>query len=174
MHFKDIPQFPLASYRVTIPWAYLQSWIDRQNEDSQLEMNPKYQRGHVWTKLQKIAYVEYQLRGGFSGRDIFWNCPTWMSVRHTQEAVELVNGKQRIDAVLDFLNSRIKAFDTHYKNFDGKLVMDPHLTFHINNLKSRLETVNWYLSMNTGGSIHTKKDLEPAYKLIKDLESLNR
>lgn len=171
MNFKDIPQFSFASYRVTVPWTYLQSWIDRQAEDGQLDMDPEYQRGYVWTKFQKVAYIEYQLRGGFSGRDIFWNCPTWMTMRHAQEPVELVDGKQRIDAVLDFLNNRIKAFGNYHKDFDGKLVMDPHFTFHVNNLKSRIETVKWYLSMNTGGSIHTEKDLQPAYALIKELES---
>ena len=38
-----------------------------------LQLNPEFQRGHVWTEEQQIAWVEYYLRGGKSGNTIYLN-----------------------------------------------------------------------------------------------------
>src|SRR6267378_3217751 len=112
--FQDIPQFPFASYHVNIAWDYLEIWLNDQgnNEIYNMNLNPAYQRGYVWTQDQKERYIEYRLRGGFSGKDIFWNCPNWMGGRwhKATDVLELVDGKQRIDAVLGFINNKVRAF----------------------------------------------------------------
>jgi len=170
--FKDIPQFPFACYNVCIAWEALPDWLARQNKDiMKLEMNPTYQRGYVWTEEQKISFVEYQLKGGFSGRDIFWNCPTWMSFSDPINIIELVDGKQRINAVLDFMDNKIKAFGLYCYEFEDELSSyRPEFIFHVNNLKDRKQILDWYLGMNTGGSIHTEADLKPAYEELKLLD----
>jgi len=167
--FKDIPQFPFSSYKVNIGWDYLEKWIESHQRDGiTLDMNPFYQRGYVWTDKQKIAYIEYQLRGGFSGKDIFWNCPTWMNFKENN-VVSLVDGKQRLSAVLDFLHNKIKVFNLKFSEFEDNLHTVRHdFIFHINNLQTEKEVVEWYLGLNTGGSIHTEKDLKPALDYLKN------
>ena len=171
MKFKDIPKFPFASYVVNIGWDYLPSWLDNHNMDIlRCDMDPFYQRGYIWTKKQKIAYLEYQLKGGFSGRDIFWNCPSWMSFTKTGNVIQLVDGKQRVNAVIEFLNDKIPAFGIKYSQFEDRIPpMDPSFIFHVNNLKTEREVVEWYIGMNTGGSVHTAKDLKPAFDYLKKL-----
>lgn len=34
-------------------------------------MQPWFQRQHVWTEDQQVAYIEFFLKGGISDRDIF-------------------------------------------------------------------------------------------------------
>lgn len=169
--FKDIPQFPFASYRVNMPWGHLENWLEKEAEYFDLDLNPPYQRGHVWDMEQKIAYIEYILMGGFSGKDIFWNAPQWMGMKGKDSKLEIVDGKQRFQAVLDFMNNKVKAFGTLFSEYDDKLSFhECDFIFHVNNLQNQEQIVRWYLGMNTGGSVHTEKDLKPAYDYLKSLK----
>lgn len=172
MRFQDIPQFPFASYRVNIGWDYLETWIESHDNDYyKLDLDPPYQRGYVWTMEQKTAYVEYQLRGGFSGRDIFWNCPNWMGRSEARgSTIEIVDGKQRLSAVREFLAGKVPAFGLMRSEFEGRQRMDEGFVFHINNLTDPKDVVRWYLGINRGGSIHTDEDLRPALELLESLE----
>jgi hypothetical protein len=172
MKFKDIKQFPFASYQVDISWDYLEDSLVHYNKEDRLDFDPEFQRGYVWTKEQQIAYVEYQLRGGFSGKDVFFNHPNWMTTYEGK--MVLVDGKQRLTAVLAFLRNEIPAFGFYYRDFEDKIgFAHVNFKFHINNLKTEKEVVEWYLGFNTGGSIHTEEDLKPAKELLKRLNKTN-
>ena len=65
MKFKDIPQLTRAgTSQVNMPLWYIPDTIRNweENEYYKLQLNPKFQRGHVWTEEQQIAYVEFLLR----------------------------------------------------------------------------------------------------------------
>jgi hypothetical protein len=64
MQYRDIPKFPTAHYQVDVTWDYLKSMLDGYAKDYDLDLSPDYQRAHVWTREQQIAYVEYCLMGG--------------------------------------------------------------------------------------------------------------
>jgi len=171
MKFSDIPQFPFASYRVNMPWDHIQRWMDGNKDYYVLDLDPPYQRGYVWTPEQQTAYLEYQLRGGFSGKDIFWNAPEWNKIKGKGSKLEIVDGKQRLKAVSDFLGNKVKAFGHFYKEFEDQLGITGHdFIFHVNNLQTEKSVVKWYIGMNTGGSVHTEKDLKPALDLLKKLD----
>lgn len=171
--FKDIPRFPHSNYVIDVEWNHLKGWLKDIKDDIGLDFDPPYQRGYVWNEDQKIAYVEYCLRGGFSGKDIFWNSARWQG-GGMPGVMEIVDGKQRVSAVLDFLDNKFKAFGSHYSEFtDSPRLMEGRFKFHINNLETPLEVVKWYLGMNQGGSIHTEKDLAPAYEFLNKLENEN-
>lgn len=38
-----------------------------------MQLNPDFQRGHVWIENQQIKYIEYILRGGKTARVIYLN-----------------------------------------------------------------------------------------------------
>jgi len=107
MHFKDIPKFPTIHYRVNIAWAQLLSTLDRYKTEHKLNLIPDFQRGHVWTKDQKIAYIEFMLKGPESSKNIYFNHPGWMS--SFKGDFVLVDGLQRITAAIDFLTDQIPA-----------------------------------------------------------------
>ena len=72
--YSDIELFPRAHYEVDVDWHYLEAHLKNALEDG-LNLNPEFQRAHVWTREQQVAYVEYILRGGEVGRNITFNCP---------------------------------------------------------------------------------------------------
>lgn len=168
MRFKDIPKFTrAANYRITVSWRFLQDWIDKHIEDLNLDLNPDFQRNYVWTEEQKSRYVEYSLRSGLSGHELYFNCPGWMNT--FAGPFVLVDGKQRLSAVLGFLDNQVEVFDGYlYKDFEDKLgSVEPRFSVNINDLATRKEVLQWYLDLNTGGTIHTAKELNKVKKLIQ-------
>lgn len=168
-NFQNIPHFTRpASYHVNVPLPYLKEHIDHKIECG-LQLNPDFQRGHVWTEEQQIAYVEYMLRGGTSGREIYFNVPNLDWSNETDFVC--VDGLQRITACLRFVNNEIPAFGTLYKDFEGWIDHQVNLSIWTNTLETRREVLVWYLEMNSGGTLHTDTELEKVRRMIKRIEN---
>lgn len=170
MKFSDIPQLTIpAHYRVTQSWTNLIEALAHYTDLSRtcsLDLNPEFQRGHVWTEEQQIAYVEFKLRGGSGSDALQFNCVGWM--RDYKGPFVLVDGKQRLTAVLKFLHNEIKVFGTFYEDFEGSLgSMDPSFLFCINNLPDMKSVLQWYLEINSGGTPHTKEELDKVRGMLK-------
>lgn len=163
--FKDIPKFVVnGHYWVDHPLDQLENTIARYKLLG-FNMDPDFQRGHVWTEQQQISYIEFLLRGGESSRSIFCNHPGWQS-SYAGDFV-LVDGKQRLNACLRFIRNEIPAFGTLLNNYKERLPMLIGLRFNINTLKTRAEVLQWYLDLNTGGTIHTNDEIEKVRELLK-------
>ena len=162
--FSEIPQFTKsANYRVDMPWDFAFEWI--QTKDFTVDLNPDFQRAHVWIEEQQIRYVEFILRGGKSSRDIYWNCATWMSSFNTP--LVLVDGKQRLRAAERFINNEIPAFGYLRKEYEDKLGFHAAFVFYVNDLRTRAEVLQWYLDLNDGGVIHTRDEIDKVRRLLK-------
>lgn len=162
--FKDIPQFTVAPYRVDMPFDFIGDWIEKKS-DMGIDLDPDFQRGHVWDEEKQIKYIEFILRNGQSGREIYWNCPGWMDTY--EGGLVLVDGKQRLEAVRRFMNNEIPAFGTYLKHYDDRSFMGRvYLSFNVNNLKTRKEVLQWYLDLNDGGVVHTSDELNKVRDLI--------
>jgi len=161
--FRDIPAITIAKYKVDVMWDYLENWLELEDPD----MNPDFQRGYVWASKQKEQYVEWILRNGDSGRDVYFNHPGWF--RSWDGRMVIVDGKQRIDAVVGFLNNKVKAYG-YYKNQYSDKWNTLHCAFHVHiaDLESRREVLQWYLDMNTGGTYHTDEEVENVKILLKN------
>lgn len=159
--FKNIPLITIAKYKVDIMWNYIETWLESEDPD----MNPDFQRGYVWTQKQKEQYIEWILRNGDSGRDIYFNHPGWF--REWEGRMVIVDGKQRIEAVLGFLHNKVKAYGYYRKEY-ADTWNNLHCSFHVHvaDLKSRKEVLQWYLDMNTGGTIHTNEEVKKVKKLL--------
>lgn len=168
--FRDIPQFTSwGSYAVDYPLDHLIRYVDDCVAEQGLQLCPDFQRGHVWSRSQQVAYVEFLLRGGKSGRDLFFNCPSWHHQVGPGEYDDFVcvDGLQRITAVRAFVENRIPAFGTLFRDYTDTLrIMNDTLRVHINTLKTRREVLTWYLEINSGGTPHTKKELTRVKALL--------
>ena len=179
MKYKiDIPKMTSAKYAVDVSWGLLESQLSRYAKDYGLDMDPDFQREYVWTEQQQIDYVEWILRGGRSGRDIYFNCPNWSSRSRQVGTMVLVDGKQRLKAVLAFLNNEIPAYGTYFEDFEDKdlIVREPidlSFRFHINDLRDRVDVLQWYINMNTGGTQHTTAEIEKVKRLLEQ-EKINQ
>lgn len=169
--FADIPEFTRGgNYRVNVGWNFLEKHLEHWNEprrNSPLVLDPDFQRAHVWTEEKQIKYVEYVLRNGQSSRNIYFNCSSWQQEYNTP--VELVDGKQRLEAVRAFLRNEIPAFNSFFKEYTDRLRMGNgcDFVFHVNNLKTRKEVLQWYLDLNEGGVVHTTAELNKVKKLLE-------
>lgn len=162
---REIPQFPHSGYFVHISWDYLIRHIEHESEVG-LVLEPDYQRGHVWSEAQQIAYVEYGLMGGESGMVITTNCPGWMV--DFRGPYELVDGLQRVSAVLRFLNNEIPAFGHKLADYRDKLSsMRPRFEWRVFSLPTRAEVLQLYLLMNSGGVVHSPKELQRVKRLLQ-------
>jgi hypothetical protein len=169
MKFQDINKITQARYRVDIPWTYLESWIENHSKDVQTELEPDFQRAHVWTGEKRIKYVENQLRGGRSGKEIYWNCPGWMRMSKIHGPLQLVDGLQRITAVRKFINNEITAFGYFFKEYEDKLgLSDCNFSFNINDLTKRKDILQWYIDLNDGGVVHTSEEIGKVKKMLEE------
>lgn len=161
--FKDIPKFMHnGDYRVSQSWKYLENFLA---ENPEADLDPDFQRGHVWTPKKQVEYVEFILRGGKSSKDIYFNHPGWMTGYQGQ--MVLVDGKQRMEAVRAFMRNEIKAFSSFYSEFTDNLGFNTEFIVNINSLQTKEEVLQWYLDLNSGGVVHTDDELDKVRKMLK-------
>lgn len=173
MLFRDIPPFTRSSsYTVNVGLDYLSAHYARYVVHYGLDVNPDFQRNYVWTPEQKTRFMEYFLRGGTSGLDIYVNSPTFHGGKLDPDSTEswcvLVDGKQRLDAALGFLNNEVTVFDGHYfREFtDAPRMTQCNFRWHVNDLKTREECLQWYLDLNSGGTVHQPEELDKVRELL--------
>jgi uncharacterized protein with ParB-like and HNH nuclease domain len=175
MKFRDIPQFiETGSWECNYDFESLvkniEKWCNGEDTDSKLEMNPDFQRGHVWTEEQQIAFIESVLRGGAkNARVIYLNNPNWMkhSDRPYQDFV-CVDGLQRYTAIKRFINNEIKIFGYYYNEFEDKMRMKHDIRINVNDLPTRKDVLEWYIQFNAGGTIHTEDEINRVKKLLDE------
>lgn len=167
MKFSDIEKYPFIGYSVHVSWEDIESAIERYKKNYDLQLCPDFQRGHVWTEAQQIAYVEYMLKEPQSGGNvILFNHPNWM---HSYEGeFDLVDGLQRLTAAMKFLNNELRAYGHYYREYEGRLSDSVKFVFQISNLKTRKDVLKWYLQLNTGGTQHSVEEIERVKKLYEE------
>jgi uncharacterized protein with ParB-like and HNH nuclease domain len=164
LNFKDIIKYTKkGSYEIHLDWDSISDYIERKTTNLKLDINPDFQRGHVWTFDQCVAYVEYKLSGGPDAEILYFNCVGWM--HDYRGPFVLVDGLQRLNAVRLFLDNKNRAFGHYYSEFTGPLQCQ--FKFNINNLKSRAEVLNWYIQMNSTGIPHTDKEISRVKELLQ-------
>lgn len=171
MKFKNIKQFPHSSYFVHVELAYLKEHMERWDTKSEklpnhfLVMEPEFQRGHVWSKDQQIKFMEYMLKGGKTGRDVYFNCSSWQIEYNTP--IYCVDGLQRITAALAFLNNEIPVFGAYFHEYEDK-PREAHFIFHVLKLRSKKELLNIYVDLNSGGTPHNQVEIDRVKKMIEE------
>ncbi len=180
VRFSDVPKFTHGgSYAVDVGLSLLEGWLERQSSDFLVDLDPDFQRGHVWTEEQHIRYVEFLLRGGQSQLTLYWNHPAYMSDKSAgsdlDEQMVLVDGKQRLTACLKFMRNEIPVFGHYLREYSdpndlrGALGMSgARLRMNVNNLQTRREMLQWYLDLNDGGVVHTKDEIARVRGLLDE------
>jgi hypothetical protein len=162
--FRDIPKFISSNYTITLEWDMIERWLSESMPES--ELNPDFQRGHVWTRDKQIKYVEYILRGGKSSKDIYFNHPGWNN--NYEGKCVLIDGKQRLEAARAFLRDEFPVFGSLYSEYTDKLrISEAWFNVHINCLPTRAEELQWYLDLNSGGVVHTDDELSRVRELLE-------
>jgi hypothetical protein len=159
-------------YRLTSLSGTIQEW----EVEEELELCPTFQRGHVWTQPQQIAFVEYILRGGKTS-SILLNDKTRSEmvldskgnlIRQNWGFV-CVDGLQRLTALMLFLDDKLPAFGHTRSQIEGieLELRSLHINVRINCLATDREVLKWYLELNAGGTPHTEAELDRVRDLLK-------
>lgn len=163
--FSDIPKITIANYHVNVFWTYLERWLQK----NEVNLNPDFQRKYIWSQEQKEQYVEWILKGGNSGKDIYFNHPNWF--RSFEGEMVIVDGKQRVNAVLGFLNNKVKAFGYYRNQYEDEFsFLLTNFDVYVADLKDEKDVLQWYIDMNTGGTCHTNKEIEYVKSLLSKLK----
>jgi hypothetical protein len=175
MKFRDIPQFTRSgSWECDFDFKYFADEINKMVNEQGLQLNPDFQRGHVWTEEQQRKYVEFLLRGGKTARVIYLNNPHWNSDESEYKDFVCVDGLQRTTAIIAFINNDIKVFDTYFKDFeDNPRMIQNTIRININDLQTKKEVLQWYLEFNSGGTVHTDAELNKVRQLLKQETKIN-
>lgn len=172
MKFSDIEQFiQSGSYEINVSLGHLERTLKYWENDYGLELNPDFQRGHVWTEDQQIAYVEFLLRGGVTAKVIYFNSPAFGVLNNKSElsdTIICVDGLQRLTACLRFVRDEIKIFGYKYSEFEGSPRVLQDLKFNVNSLDNKADILKWYIEFNNGGTIHTKEEINRVKQMLKD------
>ena len=65
MKLKEIPQLTKRpAYHVNTDLWYLDDNIERYQSEYNLDIDPDFQRAHVWNEDKQIAFMEYLFKGG--------------------------------------------------------------------------------------------------------------
>lgn len=170
---------PGGSYTIDVALNDLERWMQSQGEDSGTDLDPDFQRGHVWTPEQQTKYVEFILRGGQSQITLYWNHPAYMQERSAHcdlsNQLVLVDGKQRLTACLKFMRGEIAVFGHTIDQYDDPVdrrialgMSGARLRMNINNLQTRVEVLEWYLDLNDGGVVHSREEIERVRQLLRE------
>lgn len=141
------------------------------------ELNPDFQRGHVWDEAKQVAYVENLIRG-VAPRTIKLNCAGWNSLGEATgdlhpNSIVCVDGLQRLTAVRRFIAGEIKPFGLRYDEL-YRTAFHPaslRLTFEVFDIKHREELLQFYLDLNSGGVVHSEAELERVRGLLAETKA---
>lgn len=166
---------PRGDGEVALFAPLLRRTITPQSEELWLNIDPDYQRGHVWSEGQSAAFVGHKLEGGDS--------PTLTIQRWSANPVdELVDGRQRLLSILHFVEGHIPALlsDGHsyflreWSPEDQQIIprsLDLILRARVVRLPTRADVLRFYLRLNRGGSIHTDTEIARVRTLLAEEET---
>lgn len=163
-------------YSCHVGFAQLRNSLESWTRDYGLDMQPEFQRGRVWSDAQRIAYIEGILRGTVPEalRVITWNSPAFGYHNPKQdglgETLLLVDGKQRLNAVLDFMDGKIKPFGLDVSDlldsaFSPKM-SDFSLVFKVLDFPYLRDVLDYYLRVNRGGTPHSEAELNRVAQML--------
>jgi len=137
-------------------------------KDTGLDMNPKYQRGNVWSQEQKVALIDSIFRNVDIGKFTIIRRRFREDLEHYYEVLD---GKQRITAIAEFFEGRFeyrgkKFYDLHpldqihFKNYAISYAEIEPLTDE--------QKYRYFLKLNTTGQPHDEEHLEKVRKMWEE------
>ena len=170
MLITDIPkltQYP--PYKVNTRLSFLPNLVKSWLDDENLDLYPDFQRGHVWSNIQRVKFVEFILKGGKTSPLYFNTNTPYISYTPTPiNSFVIVDGLQRLTSLLLFLDDKLKVFD-HLKSeiIDIDILLrELYITILINDLPTKKQILQWYLEINSFGTPHTLSEISKVQYLL--------
>lgn len=175
---------PSSNYSINVEVRGVQRWLDGQASDlasagGALELDPDFQRGHVWTPEQQTAFVESMMRGQAEARILF-NCPDYGRGEGAggdipRFLMQCIDGLQRLTALQRFARDDLPVFggrvmsDFNGGPFDARRMS---MVVRVFAFASRADVLRFYLQINSGGTVHTASELDKVRALLRAEEAV--
>lgn len=167
-----------SSYRISRVEQQLEEFENSLlglNPEGGLILNPDFQRGHVWSTEQQISFIENFLRGSarlvIKLNDLSENkegdLPSYSWI--------CIDGLQRLTALRDFMGGKFKIFDEKYGPeiiTEGPAELkNKNWEIELYHFKHRKDILEYYLSFNSGGTVHSPEELNRVRQLLKETQN---
>lgn len=175
---------------VDVELTYLTSYLENMAGIMPVELNPDFQRGHVWTKKQQIAYLEslFQRKLSKQARTISFNQCGYEDDSDSQLLNEVstdiykkficIDGLQRLTACLSFISGDLKLYDNQL-SYSDLVKSKEHLKFTNNansvlrfefyDFNNKKDLMQFYVDFNNAGTPHSKEEIDRVKSLIDSL-----
>lgn len=135
---------------------YVDSWsineIIKLYKKKMLVINPEYQRSKIWNSKKKAKLIDSILRGYSIGMLFFRKVE-----KRNRYIYEVLDGQQRINAIIDFVTSNLKTSPIYTSFFPNKTIED--LKRERENLYHDFLSYKIYYTMVEGGSDEEISDI---------------
>jgi hypothetical protein len=141
------------------------------------DLNPDFQRGHVWTIAQQQHFIENVLRGIVTqaGLSVQFNCPNWENFDYQGDlppGLQCIDGLQRITAILNFLAGEIRPFGLTVRELDDSVYSMRRsifrISFAVHHFESKSDLLKHYLDLNTGGTPHSQAEIDRVHAMLAE------
>ena len=141
-------------------------------EDPAWIINPPFQRGNVWTPVQKVAWIETLLRGLGIPAILVNRFPGEHPVYGFREIV--IDGQQRLRTTAEFMENKFKVrgelWNEQSKVFQRGFVMTQSICAVVYcAFKTDRECAELYLKLLQAGTAHTTAELEKARNYLREI-----
>lgn len=165
--------------------------VENLNNLLPLDLNPEFQRGHVWTHEQSVAYIEALFMNKLSkqAKIISFN-RTGYSKQINENSSDYderltnkmlcIDGLQRLTALLNFIrNPEFCVFPETEKELGYKLNyetmkqhralwdLDYYIRFEFYEFDTYAELLKFYLDFNSGGTVHSDEEIQRISEMYK-------
>ena len=118
------------------------SWFYGEFKKGTLKLDPKYQRNPIWSIGQKCFLID-SIISGCPLPQVFLNIKTDGSGVRSQTIYEVVDGQQRLRAILEFLNDEWPLISTTAKSYPVSDAYKPHIGKKYSELPSSFQELVW-------------------------------
>jgi uncharacterized protein with ParB-like and HNH nuclease domain len=139
-------------------------------KDGLLELSPKYQRNQIWNLKAKSYLIDTIIRG-LPVPQIFLRQNT--DVKTLKTFREVIDGQQRLTAIIEFINNEFKILKAHNKDYAGCKYSDLpedvqedllNYEFSVELIKSKEDTLiyDMFSRVNTNNMTANRQELRNA------------
>lgn len=162
----DLSKVQYKQYNVQRFHSGLKFFKQNIEELYEVDLNPPFQRGDVWTETQQIDFVEFVLKKGHT-------TPIFLNRGSESGICVMVDGKQRTTALIKFLNDKMRVFkdevdgNVTYSEFSNQIGYDVGIDLVLNNLSDENDVIQWFIDLNEGGTYMSKEHLTKVKQMLK-------
>ncbi|MES2931615.1 MAG: DUF262 domain-containing protein [Patescibacteria group bacterium] len=122
------------------------SWFYGEHKKGTLVLNPKYQRNPIWSIGQKCFLID-SLISGSPIPQVFINIQTTGKGASRATQYEIVDGQQRLRAVLEFMDDEYALIRTTAKSYPVSDIYEPQIGKKYSELPDSLQSAIWNYSL---------------------------